>query len=157
MNLLLQCHDHHYRIIIFLQILQDLHQPVVLRVVREPPLWSLFGSLLASFEPPANLMNITITPISDIFLFRPKFWSILDWLFSRFKLPFLTIGKMRCAARSEKRAIWLPKDGTADNVIKLTSRRIDYSKIKRTASQISQGNSGAFLPLQRSSFQLRPF
>jgi hypothetical protein len=30
------------------------------------------SSLLVSFEPPANLMNITITPFFAIFLFRPK-------------------------------------------------------------------------------------
>ena len=28
--------------------------------------------------------EFTITPISAIFLFHPKSWSILDWLFSRF-------------------------------------------------------------------------
>ena len=114
------------------------------------------SSLLVSFEPPANLMNITITPFFAIFLFHPKSWSILDWLFLRFKLPFLTIRKTRCAVRFEKRAIWLPKTRNADNVIKLNSRRIEYLKIKRTAFQISQGNSGAFLPWKRSSFQLRP-
>ena len=85
-------------------------------------------------------------PLFAIFLFRLKSWSILDWLFLRFKLPFLTIGRARCAVRFEKRPIWLPETGNTGKVIKLNSRRIEYLKIKRTASQISQGNSGAFLP-----------
>ena len=33
---------------------------------------SFIVSVLSSFEPPANLMNITITPFFAIFLFRPK-------------------------------------------------------------------------------------
>ena len=74
--------------------------------------------------------KLTITPFSAVFLFRPKFWSILDWLFSRFKLPFLTIGKTRCAARSRKRAIWLPGGENTSKVINLNSWRIEYLRTK---------------------------
>ena len=33
---------------------------------------SFIVSDMSSFEPPANLMNITITPFFAVFLFRPK-------------------------------------------------------------------------------------
>ncbi|RHO73891.1 hypothetical protein DW083_05165 [Parabacteroides sp. AF48-14] len=39
-------------------------------------------------------------------------------------------------------------------MINLNSRRIEYLKIKRTASQISQGNSGAFFALKTVLFPI---
>ena len=77
-----------------------------------------------------KINNITITPISTVFLFHPKFWSILDWLFSLFWPARLTTDKMRCRAHSEKRTIWLPKTGNAGKVINLNSRRIEYLQTK---------------------------
>ena len=74
--------------------------------------------------------EITITLFSSVFLFRPKSWSILNCLFSRFKLCFLTIGKTRCAACFEKHSFWLTESINAVKVINLNSRRIEYLRTK---------------------------
>ena len=95
-------------------------------------------------------------PFLPIFLFRPKSWSILNWLFSRFWPLRMTTDRMRCAAHSGKRAIWLPEIGNADNVINLNPRRIDYFKIKRTALQISKRSFGGLSPRWPSLSPSRP-
>ena len=115
-----------------------------------------YGSILANFEPSANRKIDNNPP------FRPFFYFVRNsdpfWIdsFHGLSPPFWQQEKRGAHSVSKKCAIWLPKTGNAGKVINLNSRRIEYLKIKRTAFQISQGNSGAFLPLRRSSFQLRP-